>query len=123
MDNTDIQPLTGKLQIGPQGFVHQGGQNRTRLRFDPLQNGLKLKAGADETPPMIVDLYVFELHRGGPRDGVQGLSGCIGDKVEVEAVRGHVHRIAGISRAAIPLVAGAGEQPGITGTIDGTRDN
>ena len=67
-----------------------------------FQHAVKLKPGADQTPPMMDDICLVELHRRGPSYRIKRLAGRVGDQMKVDPLVIHGGRIAWIAGTASP---------------------
>ena len=95
VDHLDVQPLAGGVQLQPPRPVDQGGQHWTGFGLDAFQHAVQLKAGTHQTPPMMEDVRLFELHSRSPGNGVQRLPGGIRHQVQIDTVclRGRFHAV------------------------------
>ena len=93
MHQRHIQPGAGGFQIGAQPLVDECRKHRPRLCLNPLQNPMQLKPCPHQTPPVIDDVRMVELHRGGACDGIQRLTGGVRNEVEIDLLSAHACRL------------------------------
>ena len=67
-----------------------------------FEYAVKLKPGADQTPPVMDDMCLVELHGRGPGYRIKRLPGRVGDQMKVDPLAIHAGRIAWIAGIASP---------------------
>ena len=86
----DLQPPAALLQQLAQRVANEREQDDPRIGLDAGDHPFDLPAGADHGPHMFDGLHILELYETGSGNRVNGLSGRIGNEVEVKP--GHADR-------------------------------
>src|SRR3974377_659836 len=74
-----LQAATSLLQQLTKGVVDEGEQNQTRVGLNPGNHPIDLAARSNHAPDMLDGMRVVELHKTGPCDRMNRLSGGIGN--------------------------------------------
>ena len=89
-DTGNAQGPAAILENGAHGVVDDGEEDHPGLGVDGRENLLELTLGPDHRPQVLDPFHPLELDEAGTRDVTEGLTGRVGDEMEMKLVNRHV---------------------------------